>query len=142
MNLGTMSTAQTITQIAESLNDSLSLRSPPNQANNAPSSDPQSGYRYAHLLPAFPKDEHYPPLTPFDHIDPAARALSHPNQTAFLDKAQSVIEITPNLGTEVHGVNLAQLDSDGRDQLALLVSKTLSLQSANSIYHIDPYYPI
>ncbi len=119
-----MSTAQTITQIAESLPDNLSLRSSLKQANNG-QSEPQSGqqepYRYAHLLPAFPRDEHYPPLTPFDHIDPAARALSHPNPLSFLENATNTVELTPNLGTEIHGVSLAQLDSDGRDQLALLV---------------------
>ena len=77
-------------------------------------------YRYAHLLPHF-SQEHYPPLTPFEHVDPGRRALNHLNARAFLKNATSVIEITPHLGTEVIGVNLAGLDSDGRDQLALEV---------------------
>ncbi|KAG6891056.1 hypothetical protein C0995_014145 [Termitomyces sp. Mi166 len=76
-------------------------------------------YRYAHLLPYFSQD-HYPPLTPFEHIDPGHRALSHSNPRAFLDNA-TVTELTPNLGTEVHGVNLATLSDEGRDQLALEV---------------------
>ena len=120
-----MSTAKTITtQIAEALPDSLSLRSTPKQENNG-QSEPQSGgkepYRYAHLLPVFPQDERYPPLTPFHHVDPATRALSHPNPRSFLDNASRVVELTPKLGSEIHGVNLASLDSDGRDQLALEV---------------------
>jgi sulfonate dioxygenase len=80
------------------------------------------GYRYAHLLPHF-SPQTYPPLTPFEHSDPALRALSHPNPRSFLDNATSVIELTPNLGTEVRGVSLAQLDSDGRDQLAFEVQR-------------------
>lgn len=82
----------------------------------------ESQYRYAHLLPHFSADR-YPPLTPFEHVDPAFRALSHDNPRAFLDNATSVRELTPYLGTEVTGVNLAKLDSTGRDQLALEVAK-------------------
>ena len=81
---------------------------------------PEEEYRYKHLLPHFSEDR-YPPLQPFEHIDPAFRALNLPNPRAFLDGAESVSEITPHLGTEVRGVNLARLDSDGRDQLALEV---------------------
>jgi sulfonate dioxygenase len=77
-------------------------------------------YRYAHLLPHFSTD-HYPPLAPFEHVDPASRALSHNNPRAFLNNATSVRELTPHLGTEVSGVNLAELDGTGRDQLALEV---------------------
>jgi sulfonate dioxygenase len=77
-------------------------------------------YRYAHLLPSFSADR-YPPLTPFEHVDPGHRALSHPNPRAFLEGATSVSELTPRLGTEVIGINLAELDNTGRDQLALEV---------------------
>ena len=81
---------------------------------------PNLQYRYAHLLPHFSADR-YPPLTPFQHVDPGLRALSHHNPRAFLDNATSVRELTPYLGTEVTGVNLAELDSTARDQLALEV---------------------
>lgn len=124
-----MSTVETITQVTESIPEALSLRpsakSPQNNAQEAQQTSQEEVYRYAHLLPAFPKDEHYPPLTPFEHVDPAARALSHANPRAFLDSATGISELTPNLGTEVHGVNLATLDSDARDQLALLVRSIL-----------------
>ncbi|THU88751.1 TauD-domain-containing protein [Dendrothele bispora CBS 962.96] len=82
----------------------------------------QEEYRYSHLLPVFTADT-YPPLTPFEHVDPGARALSHSDPRAFLGNATSVVEITPNLGTEVRGVNLRDLDSEGRDQLALEVAR-------------------
>lgn len=77
-------------------------------------------YRYAHLLPVFSPD-HYPPLTPFAHTDPGARALAHADPRAFLAGATAVADLTPHLGTEVHGVSLATLDNVGRDQLALEV---------------------
>lgn len=80
----------------------------------------ESKYRYAHLLPHFSADR-YPPLTPFEHVDPALRAFTHDNPRAFLDNATSVRELTPYLGTEVTGVNLAELGNAGRDQLALEV---------------------
>ena len=109
-----MSTVETITQALPS----LALRNPQSETEKKQ----EEPYKYTEFLPVFPKDEHYPPLTPFEHVDPGHRALTHPNPRAFLDNATSVIEITPRLGTEVRGVNLAQLDSDGRDQLALEVS--------------------
>lgn len=119
-----MSTVETITQsIPETLTLQPSIQSPDNNGQDQQSqSQREESYRYAHLLPAFPRDEHFPPLTPFEHVDPAARALTHPNPRAFLDGATSVVELTPNLGTEVRGVNLATLSSEGRDQLALEVS--------------------
>jgi sulfonate dioxygenase len=92
------------------------------QSVAADSSLQESKYRYAHLLPHFSADR-YPPLTPFEHVDPALRALSHDNPRAFLDNATSVRELTPYIGTEITGVNLAKLDSAGRDQLALEVAK-------------------
>ncbi|TDL28759.1 TauD-domain-containing protein [Rickenella mellea] len=79
-------------------------------------------YRYAALLPHFSNDR-YPPLGPFQFSDPGHRALSHSNPRAFLDNASNIIHLTPALGTEVHGVNLANLSGDHKDQLALEVAR-------------------
>ncbi|KAF8649898.1 hypothetical protein AX16_005657 [Volvariella volvacea WC 439] len=108
--------ATTVTETAAApTQPTLKLRPSDEQKEEEP-------YRYAHLLPHFSEDR-YPPLTPFNHVDPGFRALSHPNPHAFLDNATSVIELTPWLGTEVRGVSLTNLDSDSRDQLALEVAR-------------------
>ncbi|KAH8120612.1 TauD-domain-containing protein [Phellopilus nigrolimitatus] len=78
-------------------------------------------YRYTSLLPVFSKDR-YPPLEPFEHVDPGHRALTHSNPRSFLDSASSIDDLTPYLGTEIHGVNLAALTHDERDQVALEVA--------------------
>jgi sulfonate dioxygenase len=80
----------------------------------------QEPYRYAHLMPVYSKDK-YPPLTPFEHVDPGSRALKHPNPRSFLDSA-NVVELTPSFGSDVRGVNLATLSPDEKDQLSLEVS--------------------
>lgn len=80
-------------------------------------------YRYTHYLPVWVSDK-FPPLEPFEHSDPGARALSHTHPRSFLDNATSVVKITPNLGTEISGVALNKLSSDERDQLALEVSRS------------------
>jgi sulfonate dioxygenase len=123
-----MSTLETITQTLPT----LTLRpteEAPNQPEKGADEQPKAersssddGYRYNHLLPVF-TPQTYPALTPFEHVDPGSRALQHPNPRAFLDAATSIVEITPYLGTDVRGVSLAQLDSNGRDQLALEVAR-------------------
>ncbi|KAI0768616.1 TauD-domain-containing protein [Trametes elegans] len=110
-----MSTVQTITEAVPS----LTLRN----KDESEQTKQEEPYKYAHLLPVFPKDEHYPPLTPFEHVDPGLRALSHPNPRAFLDNATSIVDLTPRLGSEIQGINLAELDNNGRDELALEVAR-------------------
>lgn len=105
-----MSAIETVTQ-AEA---TLTLH-----AENGPKGE--ETYKYAPLLPDFSPDK-YPPLIPFEHVDPGFRALKHPDPRAFLKGAASVIELTPNLGTEVQGIRLKDLDNDGKDQLALEVN--------------------
>jgi sulfonate dioxygenase len=105
-----MSAVETVTQVSQTLT-ALNLRGGDQEQKTEP-------YPYANLLPHF-SPEQYPPLTPFKHEDPGFRALKHADPLAFLKNATNVVELTPNLGTEVHGVNLATLDSEGRDQLAL-----------------------
>ncbi|KAL5534660.1 hypothetical protein ACEPAG_1124 [Sanghuangporus baumii] len=114
---------QTLTQAIATL--SLRAKDAPEKHktdNSQEEAKPEETYKYAQLLPVFPK-ELFPPLEPFEHVDPGHRALTHPNPRSFLDNATSVIELTPNLGTEVYGVNLAKLTSDERDQVALEVAR-------------------
>jgi sulfonate dioxygenase len=79
-------------------------------------------YKYDDLKPVFDATK-YPPLEPFEHVDPGHRALKHENPVSFLNKASFVQEITPVIGTEVHGVDLLDLNSDERDQVALAVAR-------------------
>ena len=116
---------ETITQALPSL--TLRGASPESRQESGQESQAPAPYRYAHLLPHFSPTT-YPPLEPFEHVDPGHRALSHPNPLSFLDGAESVIELTPRLGLEVRGVSLASLDSTGRDQLALEVRYVTSTE--------------
>lgn len=112
-----MSTTTTVLDAPKS-NSTISL--------NVSDSNVVEPYKYEHLLPYFSQDK-YPPLTPFKHEDPGLRALQHENPRSFLDRATSLVDLTPNLGTEVTGVNLATLDSDAKDQLALAVGRLMYL---------------
>ncbi|KDN50308.1 hypothetical protein RSAG8_01644, partial [Rhizoctonia solani AG-8 WAC10335] len=87
--------------------------------------NPESNYPYEHLLPVFEKSEIYPPLKPFEHTDPGARAAALPEseQKAFLKSATRVRSLTPGIGTEVVGIDLTSLDGPSRDQLALEVAR-------------------
>ncbi|KAG9104758.1 hypothetical protein FRC06_011240 [Ceratobasidium sp. 370] len=97
----------------------------PNRSIPLLAANPKSEYPFTHLLPVFDKSEHYPPLAPFEHVDPAARANSLPeaDQRAFLRNATRVRDLTPKIGTEVTGIDLTTLDGAGRDQLALEVAR-------------------
>ncbi|KAJ7221640.1 TauD-domain-containing protein [Mycena pura] len=82
-------------------------------------------YPYKHLLPeVFPTaDGELPRLEDFEHVDPGHRALKHANPRSFLAGATRIFHLTPAIGTEVHGVSLAKLSFDERDQLALEVAR-------------------
>jgi len=93
-------------------------------------------YKYKHLLPVhIPKS--YPPLVPFEHTDPGSRALFHKNPQAFLAKATRITNLTPQIGTEVDGVQLLDLSDDGKDQLALFVAQRRVVAFRNQLDFID-----
>ncbi|KAJ7442666.1 TauD-domain-containing protein [Mycena latifolia] len=105
--------------------DSLTLTIPGQPTPKERGQGPFETYPYKHLLPeVIPTAESLqPPLEDFEHVDPGHRALKHPNPRAFLSGAKRIIHLTPAIGTEVHGVSLAKLNYDERDELALEVAR-------------------
>ncbi|KAK2764481.1 hypothetical protein FQN54_009176 [Arachnomyces sp. PD_36] len=64
----------------------------------------------------------YPPLTPFEHYDHGKDA--DPSFPDLLPKDKAKINhLAPSIGTEIHGVQLSQLNDKGKDQLALYVAQ-------------------
>ena len=87
-----------------------------NKSNRDRSSHPD-------FLPTWDPKQKYPPLKFFKHEDPGRRAdTSFPN--LFPKEGDySIKKVTPKFGSLVTGVQLSQLDSAGKDELALLVAQ-------------------
>ncbi|KAI9025087.1 hypothetical protein CLU79DRAFT_834204 [Phycomyces nitens] len=63
----------------------------------------------------------YPELVPFKHVDAGHRG--DPKKASLFEKAEKVFDLTPNIGTEIHGVQLSQLTNQQKDDLALLIAE-------------------
>ncbi|KIW01858.1 uncharacterized protein PV09_06707 [Verruconis gallopava] len=63
------------------------------------------------------------PLTPYDHIDVALRA--DPEKKALFAAIPSKKDMTPNIGTEVRGLQLTSLTSQLKDELAFEQNQSL-----------------
>lgn len=63
----------------------------------------------------------YPELVAFEHTDPGHKG--DPEKKSLLEGATRVIESTPHIGTEIHGVQLHQLTEQQKNDLALLVAE-------------------
>ncbi|KAF7327734.1 Alpha-ketoglutarate-dependent sulfonate dioxygenase [Mycena kentingensis (nom. inval.)] len=93
------------------------------QTAPAPTQQEEEPYKYAHLMQTW-STEKQPPLKPFDIVDRGTFALKHANPRSFLEKeGVEVVEMTPEFGTEVRGMNLATLTNEEKDQLALEVGR-------------------
>ncbi|KAK9486196.1 hypothetical protein V1527DRAFT_464740 [Lipomyces starkeyi] len=79
---------------------------------------------YPHFLPVWDPNEHYEPLTEIEFSDPGLRAdPALPNLFSKLNTHLRVKSLTPKFGTEVSGVQLSELTSEGKDELALFVAQ-------------------
>lgn len=72
-----------------------------------------------HLLPTYAQED-YPPYEPFEYTD---RGLNAKGQTDKLLANATVIDTTPELGSDVTGVQLSQLTDEQKDQLAYFVAE-------------------
>lgn len=121
--MATTSTTQTLSAPLQS----LSLRGGENEQTpkqDKPISfrdDPD--YKYKRFLPDFDSSFKLPPLEPFEHVDPAHKALKHPDPQAFLKAATGRNELTPGFGTELEGIQLHKLSATDKEQLALFVAQ-------------------
>lgn len=79
-------------------------------------------YKYARFLPTWDKTVHYPPLEPFEHVDPGHKALNDAHPRSFLDSAK-VDDSTPGFGSVIKGIQLSKLTTHEREQLALYVAQ-------------------
>ncbi|KAI9495475.1 hypothetical protein BDB00DRAFT_870330 [Zychaea mexicana] len=63
----------------------------------------------------------YPELAEFEHVDPGHRA--DPKKASLYDNAEIIFDLTPQIGTEIHGLQLNRLTDRQKDDLALLVAE-------------------
>ena len=77
------------------------------------------GYEHEWALPRFP-DIHWEPLKEVSYSDKALRGDS--NFRNLLDAATDVFDYNPKIGTEVHGIDLANLTDVQKDDLARLIA--------------------
>ncbi|KAL3454265.1 hypothetical protein BJX65DRAFT_317935 [Aspergillus insuetus] len=77
-------------------------------------------YKYARYLP-YHTPGLQPPLEEFQHNDPGHRADR--SYAKLLSNGAKAIEITPNIGTEIVGIQLSELNSAQKDELALLAAE-------------------
>ncbi|KAI5310056.1 hypothetical protein KEM55_001853 [Ascosphaera atra] len=78
-----------------------------------------TNYPYEDFLPSFP-DVKWAPLTEVPYEDKGL--LGDPNFKNLLSGATDIFDITPRIGTEIHGVNLAKLNDAQKNDLARLLA--------------------
>ena len=75
--------------------------------------------KFPDFLPTWDPSQKYKPLKFFKHEDPGARAdPSFPKDSEHQTK-----RVTPKLGSEVRGIQISELNDQGKDELALLVAE-------------------
>lgn len=73
------------------------------------------------ILPTWSPDLKYPPLEPFTHVEYGLDADESFKE--LLGSSAQTEDLTPTIGTIIHGVQLSGLTSAGKDQLALLTAQ-------------------
>ncbi|KAM3463438.1 Alpha-ketoglutarate-dependent sulfonate dioxygenase [Beauveria bassiana D1-5] len=77
--------------------------------------------KYPHYLPTWDRTQSWPPLEPFEHYEHGKDAdTTYPN---LFPEGSKVSDITPSIGSEVHGIQLSALSDKGKDELAHYVAK-------------------
>ncbi|KAI9705432.1 MAG: hypothetical protein M1836_006187 [Candelina mexicana] len=81
--------------------------------------EPHEAYEHDDLRPTFP-DFHWGPLTEVPYFDKGL--LGHPQFKNLLDGVTDIFDYNPKIGTEIHGIHLARLTDDQKNDLARLIA--------------------
>ncbi|KAE9404113.1 TauD-domain-containing protein [Gymnopus androsaceus JB14] len=76
---------------------------------------------YPDYMPFYDPLEKVEDIGPFEHFDPGHRA--DPAKPNLFKDVTKMWDISPHIGTEIHGVQVSQLSPEGLDELALLAAE-------------------
>lgn len=88
---------------------------------------------YPEYMPFYDPLEKVEDIGLFEHNDAGHRA--DPAMRNLLGKATKIIDLSPHVGTEIEGVQLSELSSEGLDELALLAAKRGALVFRNQDFN-------
>jgi len=83
--------------------------------------DLSNGYPYRPARPLYLQDAISIRGKPWEHLDAGARADK--SKSSLLSAAEKVIDLTAHIGTEIVGLQLKDLTSQQKDELALLIAE-------------------
>lgn len=113
-----------IVDVAAPIKDTLALPGPLRERLEKAGIDLSNGYPYRPARPLYLQDAFAIRNEPWEHIDAGVRAAkSNPSKSSLLKAATKVTDLTSHIGTEIEGLQLKDLTSQQRDELALLIAE-------------------
>ncbi|KAF7193415.1 Alpha-ketoglutarate-dependent dioxygenase cnsP [Pseudocercospora fuligena] len=113
-----------ITEVVQPKKDDLGLPEPTLKRFEKAGIDLSNGYPYRPAKPLYLQDAFAIRNEPWEHIDAGARAKkNNPSKSSLLRAAKKVTDLTTHIGTEIEGLQLKDLTSQQRDELALLIAE-------------------
>ncbi|KAI1268198.1 TauD-domain-containing protein [Xylariaceae sp. FL1019] len=79
-------------------------------------------YKYAQYLPVYDEETEYPSTELFNFVD-RGLAADKTKPRLLNDSNIKITRLTPRIGTEISGLQLSQLTSEQKDELALLIAE-------------------
>ena len=77
-------------------------------------------------------------MEPYVHHD--VGKLGDPKKASLYDHAEKIFDLTPHIGTEIHGIQLSQLTDQQKNDLALLAAERGVVFFRNQ--DLDPYQAV
>jgi len=110
-----------IVDVVQPKKDTLGLPEPTKARYEKAGIDLTNGYPYRPARPLYLQDAFAIRNEPWQHDDAGARADK--SKSALLSAAPKVTHLTNHIGTEIEGLQLKDLTSQQRDELALLIAE-------------------